>query len=468
MSDSDFTHLQAQLLAHFDAPDSGFEARFDDGIRRHRMGHMRLRVVDSDGAPVPNTVVTIRQTRHDFIFGSNLFQLGGYASEEQNQTYERAFLEIFNSGVVPFYWGGLEPVRGQPRFAADSPPISRRPPPDLVTDFCERHGVTPKGHCLVWHRLLPDWLPADPAQAGRLNAERIRALAGRYGKRIHTWDVVNEPMERFQCPEVTQLSGSYMEEAYACAAEAFPEGTRLFLNEATQYSWRAFQGHTTGLHLLEDNLRLRGCRIDGLGLQYHFFFYDRNGLTTTVRDLINARDELLNPARLLDVLDLHASAFPDRPVHISEITIPVYPDLPPTVAEKLQAALARRLYRLWFSHPGVEAIYWWNLADGMAHGREGDLRAALLREDLSPKPVYETLRRLIREEWTTRLQTRTDDEGTCEFSGFYGDYQISLGDTDGCIITHRAGLHKNRVADYTLSLDCTAANASGPTQLSPT
>lgn len=451
MTNDDSSVIPRQLLALFDDPAAQWDARFDEGIRRHRMGPMRLRFVHADGTPASDVSVTVRQTRHDFLFGCNLFQLGGFNDAELNRLHDHHFTDLFNSGVAPFYWSALEPAPGQLRFAADSSRIPRRPPPDTVTDFCESHGITPKGHCLAWHQLLPDWLPSDPAKTGRLLAERIAAIARRYGHRIPMWDVVNEPMEKYLFPRASMLPGDYVAEVFRHAAKSLPPDTALFLNEATTFSWREFHGRTTGLHLLEENLRLRGCKVDGLGLQYHLFFYDRDGLTATVNDLVRARDTYLDPRRLLSVLDLHAAARPGRPIHVSEITIPSYPDLDDNVAEDLQASISRRLYRLWFSHPGVEGIYWWNLADGGAHGREGRLRAGLLREDLSPKPVHRTLRSLIRDEWTTRLSLRGDAHGLCSLRGFYGDYEI-VAEHDGILSTHRVGLHKNASSEFTLAL----------------
>ncbi|AHF90707.1 glycoside hydrolase family 10 [Opitutaceae bacterium TAV5] len=453
-------NIADQLLAHFRNPETSVEKRVANGIRRHRMGPAKLRFVNADGLPAADVPITVRQTRHDFLFGCNLFLLDGFKASEDNRAYERAFLDLFNSGVVPFYWSDLEPVRGQPRFAAGSPPIPRRPPPDVVVDFCERHRITPKGHCLVWHQWIPGWLPSDPDETGCIITRRIREIASRYGRSIPMWDVVNEPMEKHLFPGATMLPDDYIADAFCEAARAFPSSTTLFLNEATTYSWRNIEGRTTGLHLLEQNLLLRGHKIDGLGLQYHLFFYDKNNvLTTSVEDLIRARDTHLDPNRLFAALDLHAQTRPGRPIHISEITLPAYPDLPDIVAEDLQARLLRELYHLWFSHPGVEGIYWWNLADGVAHGRESALRAGLLREDLSPKPAYDALRQLIREEWTTCFTTLSDADGICEFSGFHGDYEITVEHPGGHRTTHTIGLHKNSPVHFTLNIDAPACSS---------
>jgi len=45
-------------------------------------------------------------------------------------------------------------------------------------------------------------------------------------------------------------------------------------------------------------------------------------------------------------------------------------------------------------------------------------------KDLSPKPVYEQLKRLIHEEWNTKASGITDSEGRFSLRGFCGNYRV--------------------------------------------
>jgi hypothetical protein len=70
----------------------------------------------------------------------------------------------------------------------------------------------------------------------------------------------------------------------------------------------------------------------------------------------------------------------------------------------------------------VQGLTWWDFVDG------GWLNspAGLLRRDASPKPAYEALHNLIKGEWWLPPTTMmTDAEGTVQFTGFLGDYEIS-------------------------------------------
>ena len=54
----------------------------------------------------------------------------------------------------------------------------------------------------------------------------------------------------------------------------------------------------------------------------------------------------------------------NRPLHVSEITIPAYTQ--GAEDEDVQAQLCEQLYRTWFSHPAMDGIVYWNLPDGYA------------------------------------------------------------------------------------------------------
>jgi len=50
----------------------------------------------------------------------------------------------------------------------------------------------------------------------------------------------------------------------------------------------------------------------------------------------------------------------------------------------------------------------------------------MLRADMSPKPVYEQLKRLIHEEWKTRATATTGPDGRLSFRGFLGEYRVMI------------------------------------------
>ncbi len=407
-------------LSVFERQMTELDAEIDARIQQHRTREVTLQATDAAGNPAANVTVTVEQTSSDFLFGANIFMLGGYASAEMNQRYEQAYLGLFNAATVPLYWKGLEPVQGQPRYCADSVPVFRRPPPDVVVDFCQRHQLNMNGHCLVWDNVrhaVPDWL-TDSAHSEALLEGRIRALAERYGQRIQRWDVVNEPLNRpFNptSPSHCAFPADYERLCFGWADQYLPSDAHLVLNETTLAAW--YDDRRPHFHQLIRQLRKQGARINGIGLQWHLFS-------------IEAQQRLLDGAHLTPRGMLAALAEFDEhqlPLHVSEITLHSMAD--DAAGRALQARLVRHVYRLWFSHPSVYAITWWNVPDGGAVPGEDHLKSGLVDEQLNPKPAYAALEQLIHQEWRTRTRVTTDSRGQAKFRGYLGQYCLRAGGT---------------------------------------
>jgi GH35 family endo-1,4-beta-xylanase len=64
---------------------------------------------------------------------------------------------------------------------------------DRLVDFAALHGQSVRGHTLVWHLSLPDWLTSgglDAAEVRSILKGHIETTMTRYRGRIAVWDVV--------------------------------------------------------------------------------------------------------------------------------------------------------------------------------------------------------------------------------------------------------------------------------------
>jgi GH35 family endo-1,4-beta-xylanase len=362
-----------------------------------------------------------------------------FPNPEQNRRYEETFKGAFNFATAPFYWAALEPEEGKPRFEAGSPPIYRRPPPDVVVRFCQRNGIVIKGHTLLYHgEHLPTWLSGDRQEAAVQIRRHFEQIAQRYGKEVSVWDVVNEPLDSFRFDKGKALPQDYTYWAMKTAELLFPPNSVLMVNHNHPVWADALRlAEESHYYLLVHNLLLRNARVDAIGIQLH------TGYGTDFEDMLAGKK--WRPCDLLTVLDLFSRL--QRPLHITEITFPTRPEGPQ--GEETQACVLRNLYRLWFSHRNVEAITYWDLVDGTTW--QDAWHGGLLRKDLSPKPAYLALDKLINHEWKTNLKLTTDAQGQATFRGFYGKYQVkvvSSGKTQIFEINHRQRGPK----DYRLSL----------------
>ena len=143
------------------------------------------------------------------------------------------------------------------------------------------------------------------------------------------------------------------------------------------------------------------------------------------------RNTYLDVESMLEILDVFDSY--GYPMHISEITIPGSGLNDEN--EEIQAYLVEKLYRTWFATRNMKSIVWWNLVDGYAayaplgsNVGENRCGGGLLRFDMSRKPAYEVLDNLINKEWNTSFETVVDKNGELSFRGFYGEYEIMVGD----------------------------------------
>jgi GH35 family endo-1,4-beta-xylanase len=348
--------------------------------------------------------------------------------KEKNQAYEDAFLKLFNFATVAFYWDDLEPEPGRLRFTEGSSYIWRRPPPDRVVAFGKRHGLTLKGHPLVWHNRAhnPQWMPKDPDELKQRYLQRFREIAERYAKDIPIWDGVNESLvcssdyPLFSAENRTHVP--YVPWAFTEQQKRFHPENQLIINDITSFNWpsnetnRFYQQCTK---LLDD-----GIGIEGIGFQFHYF--NRKSLD----DYLNG--DRCDPGTLLDTYELFAKL--GLPLWITEITIGSAGDDGLAIQERV----VRDIYRLWFASPKMAGITWWNLGDGTAYGNEGVAGGGLADNDFNPKPAYKALDQLIHHDWKTTLQARSNAEGRVKFRGFHGRYEIHAtagGETQKFVVT---------------------------------
>jgi endo-1,4-beta-xylanase len=402
--------LPESYLKRWDDP--AVQKRIDDGIEKNRKSDAALQIVDSNGRPVAGADVKITQKSHEFLFGCNIFVLG--QMKENDRAYEDAFLKLFNFATVPFYWGDIEPAQGKPRFAEGSPYIWRRPPPDRVVAFGKEHGLTLKGHPLLWHSINPEWMPKDPAELKRLYRKRFQEIAGRYAEDIPIWDGVNESLV---CPSSYPLFSAedrdyqpYVPWAFTEEQKVFRPENLLILNDVTTFNWPASE--TNRFYRQCTRLLENKVPIEGIGFQFHFF--SRKALDGYLGG------DRCDPGRLLDTYEMFAKL--GLPLWITEITIGSAGEDGPAI----QGRVVRDIYRLWFSSPGMAGITWWNLGDGTAYKNEGVAGGGLTDNDFNLKPAYEALDHLINHDWTTRLEMKSNAEGRVQFRGFHGRYEVEV------------------------------------------
>ena len=146
---------------------------------------------------------------------------------------------------------------------------------DKFMDYCEQNGLTPTGHCLVWHSQAPRWfftndygMPASREMMIKRIQQHIATVVGRYKGRIKGWDVVNEAIEDDgsfrKSPFYNIIGEDFIEIAFRAAHEADPDA-ELYYNDFSM----AKPGKREAVCRLVKRLKDKGLRIDGVGMQSH-------------------------------------------------------------------------------------------------------------------------------------------------------------------------------------------------------
>ena len=418
------------------------EGRAADAIEKYRKGWCKLRFVDAEGKPIAGKKVTVNQATHDFKYGANIFMLDEFQSPEYNATYRENFKKYFNLATVPFYWDGLEPTEGKPRFAKNSEKVYRRPAPELCVEYCEESGIDAKLHCLVYDKFIPDWLPkSDMVAMEKLYEERFKQISERYAGRLFEFEVINELLSEAGWKEQSVISEKrdIVEWAFGLARKYFPNDVLVF-NEGNPINPAAIHDYRNTYFMMLENALLKGVEIDKIGLQHHEF----RGVHATTADEYEASvkkgGKMFDPYELFKGLDVFAEL--GLPLELTEVTVPTFGET--EADEELQADLLEVLYTVCFGHPSVDTVVYWNVPEGYAYTGQGtnwnenQCRGGLWHHDLTPKKSAERLWELFNKKWHTDLELTTDENGYIEFRGFYGDYIAEIDDSAADF-----GIHKN-------------------------
>lgn len=436
-----------EVLKFFEAQKEETASRVENGIEENRKAFFKVTVKDKSGNVLPGVKVRAKLRKHDFKYGANLFMLDELETSEKNAEYRRAFAEAFNQATLPIYWSDLEPEEGKPRFAKDSPKVYRRPAPDLTVEYCDENNIFAKAHCLTYLNFTPSWVDTNSIADQKKRLEkRYSELAERYADKIQSWEVINELL----CIEAERIANPFfraddvMEWNFKLAEKYFPQN-ELIINEAGHlWCHGSFAFNRSAYYQMIERGIKNGTRIDSIGMQYHIF---TSGRATEMQ----LGKYLYNPKVIYDVLDCYEKL--NRPIQITEITIPAYSN--DKEDEALQAEIIENLYSIWFSHKSVEMITYWNAVDGYAAwAPQGDMTkgenkffGGLMRFDMSKKPAYEKIVSLFHDKWTTDCTAETDKNGNAKIKGFYGDYDILI---DGK--THKATVTKGGVNEINIVL----------------
>ena len=317
---------------------------------------------------IPNQPALKDVFKNDFYIGAalNLNQISG-TEPNAIALVEKHFNSITPENILK--WEEVHPEPNRYNFEAA----------DRYVAFGEKRNMHIIGHTLVWFHQTPDWVFQDESDrplSREALLERMKdhifTMMGRYKGRIHGWDVVNEAIMsdgQFRQNKWLEIIGEdYVLKAFEYARQADPD-CQLFYNE---YDFE-HQSKCEGVIRLIKNLQSKGVRIDGIGIQGHWFLdYPR------IEDIESYILALSNLDVKLMITELDVGVLPYYPldskvVDISSFDLETqkkfnpYPDILPDSVRKDLANRYAELFSLFHKHRDkFSRVTFWAVHDGQS------------------------------------------------------------------------------------------------------
>lgn len=187
-----------------------------------------------------------------------------YSALTNDATYTQILQNQFDA-LTPeneMKWASVEATQGTLDFSQA----------DAEVKFAQQHHMLVRGHNLVWHSQLPNWLTSGTftnAQLSNLLQQHIYAEVGHFKGQIWQWDVVNEPFNEDGTLRSTiwenALGPNYIADALTWAHQADP-GAKLYLND---YNIEGIGAKSDAMYALVKSLIAQGVPIGGVGFETH-------------------------------------------------------------------------------------------------------------------------------------------------------------------------------------------------------
>lgn len=191
---------------------------------------------------------------------------------------------------------------------------------DWLAEYARTHGILLGGGHFVYPIWPPAWLKETVNQQNgeQILVDHIQKVAGHYAGKVNLWSVVNEVV----APEdgrddglrnslwLNAIGPEHIEVAFNTAAQADPNAFLIYNEWGLEYKYPDQEAKRTSVLKLLEQLKSKGVRIDGLGIQSHLWAdmanFDPQILQNFLKEVANLGLKIL--VTEMDVIDKNMPA----------------------------------------------------------------------------------------------------------------------------------------------------------------
>jgi GH35 family endo-1,4-beta-xylanase len=243
---------------------------------------------------------------------------------------------------------------------------------DSLLNYAFKQHASFRGHTLIWHEYLPQWvLWISPQERRNEMVQHVKTVMGRYKGKIRVWDVVNEALLEEYNPNQVMYKYSplyegnpdYVELAFRTARQVDSKA-RLFYNDyGTQDSETP---HSKNQLKMVTTLKQKGVPIDGVGFQCHI-----------------KQNEFITYESMIRTFEPYVKL--GLEVQITELGV----ECPNPCDQQRQATIYLNMLKACIDTPRCTAFVTWGMVDTQSW--LPDKNAFLFTKEYVPKHAYNTI-----------------------------------------------------------------------------